>query len=69
MPDFFTSNIATTDPLISDALNGELYRQQTQLELIASENIVSRAVLDALAHEGEIPDGIDLQGLSKVFRL
>ena len=50
MPDFFTSNIATTDPLISDALNGELNRQQTQLELIASENIVSRAVLDALAH-------------------
>ncbi len=50
MPDFFTSNIATTDPLIGDALNGELNRQQTQLELIASENIVSRAVLDALAH-------------------
>ena len=47
---FFHNGIATTDPLISDALQGELRRQQTQIELIASENIVSQAVLDALAH-------------------
>ena len=48
--DFFHSGVATTDSLISDALNCELHRQQTHIELIASENIVSRAVLDALAH-------------------
>ncbi|MDH5354991.1 MAG: serine hydroxymethyltransferase [Gammaproteobacteria bacterium] len=47
---FFDNKVAHTDPLVSDALNGELHRQQTQIELIASENIVSQAVLDALAH-------------------
>ena len=50
MIDFFKSNIHTTDPLIGNALKGELVRQQNQIELIASENIVSQAVLDALAH-------------------
>lgn len=50
MLNFFHDDIAKTDPLVSDALNNELHRQQTQIELIASENIVSRAVLDALAH-------------------
>ena len=50
MSAFFHSGLSTTDSLISDALNHELHRQQTQIELIASENIVSRAVLDALAH-------------------
>jgi len=50
MPDFFDDGVAVSDPLIGDALNGELQRQQNQIELIASENIVSRAVLDALAH-------------------
>ena len=47
---FFHTDISKTDPLINQALNDELHRQQTQIELIASENIVSRAVLDALAH-------------------
>jgi glycine hydroxymethyltransferase len=50
MSDFFQSSIATADPLISEALENELHRQQTQIELIASENMVSQAVLDALAH-------------------
>jgi len=50
MVDFFHNGVAATDPLISDALDRELHRQQTQIELIASENIVSKAVLDALAH-------------------
>jgi glycine/serine hydroxymethyltransferase len=50
MSDFFTAAVDKTDPLIGDALAGELHRQQTQIELIASENIVSRAVLDALGH-------------------
>ncbi len=50
MSDYFHSGVALTDPLIGDALARELHRQQTQIELIASENIVSQAVLDALAH-------------------
>jgi len=50
MPDFFTAGIDRVDPLIDSALANELRRQQTHIELIASENIVSRAVLDALGH-------------------
>jgi len=50
MPDFFAGRVTDSDPLIGDALAGELQRQQTRIELIASENIVSRAVLDALGH-------------------
>ena len=42
--------IAQQDPLIAEALAGERGRQQEQIELIASENTVSRAVLDALGH-------------------
>jgi len=51
MSKYFTAGVAQTDPLIADALNKELVRQQNQIELIASENIISRAVLDALGHE------------------
>lgn len=47
----FTSPLSDTDPLIAEALAGERTRQGDQIELIASENIVSRAVLDALGHE------------------
>jgi len=47
----FLRHIAQTDPLIAAALTGEKHRQQTQIELIASENMASRAVLDALGHE------------------
>lgn len=47
---FFQSSIGEADPLIAVALSAELNRQQNQIELIASENIVSRAVLDALGH-------------------
>ena len=47
----FEAPVATTDPLIAEALKSEKARQQSQIELIASENIVSRAVLDALGHE------------------
>ena len=47
----FHAPLTETDPLIADALAGERTRQQSQIELIASENIVSRAVLDALGHE------------------
>ncbi len=44
---FFSASLATADPAIQSAVNEELYRQQSQIELIASENIVSRAVLEA----------------------
>jgi len=50
MSDFFATHLLDSDPLIGDALQSELQRQQTQIELIASENIVSRAVLEALGH-------------------
>jgi glycine hydroxymethyltransferase len=44
---FFSRSLADADPAIARAVDQELGRQQTQIELIASENIVSRAVLDA----------------------
>ncbi|MDE3016790.1 MAG: serine hydroxymethyltransferase [Pseudomonadota bacterium] len=44
---FFDTDLASADPEIFSAVQGELHRQQTQIELIASENIVSRAVLEA----------------------
>jgi glycine hydroxymethyltransferase len=47
MPGFFTSSLAERDPEIFKSIGEELHRQQDQIELIASENIVSRAVLEA----------------------
>lgn len=44
---FFKSNLENSDKTISDALTKELDRQQYQIELIASENIVSKAVMEA----------------------
>ena len=44
---FFGADLATADPAIAEAIGHELARQQNQIELIASENIVSRAVLEA----------------------
>ena len=46
-PAFFGADLATADPAIAEAIAHELARQQNQIELIASENIVSRAVLEA----------------------
>ena len=46
-PDFFTASLAESDPEIADAIARELGRQQHEIELIASENIVSKAVLEA----------------------
>jgi glycine hydroxymethyltransferase len=43
----FTSSLADADPEIGAAIGQELGRQQHEIELIASENIVSRAVLEA----------------------
>ena len=44
-------SISQTDPLVAKALDSEKLRQENQIELIASENIVSSAVLQALGHE------------------
>jgi glycine hydroxymethyltransferase len=44
---FFGASLADSDPALADALAKELHRQQDQIELIASENIVSAAVLEA----------------------
>jgi glycine hydroxymethyltransferase len=44
---FFSSGVAESDPDLARILDAELKRQQDQIELIASENIVSRAVLEA----------------------
>jgi glycine hydroxymethyltransferase len=44
---FFTRGLKASDPELSEALELELKRQQEKIELIASENIVSRAVLEA----------------------
>jgi len=46
-PGFFTNNLASADSEIADAVAAELGRQRVELELIASENIVSQAVIDA----------------------
>src|SRR5262249_29073585 len=43
----FTQSLAEADAAVGEVLKGELHRQQEQIELIASENIVSRAVLEA----------------------
>ena len=44
---FFTAPLAETDPELAAAIGAELIRQQDGIELIASENIVSAAVLEA----------------------
>jgi len=44
---FFTETLATRDPEIKAAITGELGRQRDEIELIASENIVSAAVMEA----------------------
>ena len=47
MGNLFKTPLSEADPEVYAALRGELARQQDQIELIASENIVSRAVLEA----------------------
>ena len=44
---FFSASLAETDPELAAAIGAELVRQQDGIELIASENIVSAAVLEA----------------------
>src|SRR5215813_13577644 len=47
MDGFFTTSLAQKDPDLYRSIAEELHRQQDQIELIASENIVSLAVLEA----------------------
>jgi len=44
---FFTEHLASADPEVYSAIRNELHRQQTKIELIASENVTSLAVLEA----------------------
>ncbi|MCW5647035.1 MAG: serine hydroxymethyltransferase [Sphingopyxis sp.] len=44
---YFADGVATVDPAVAAAMKHELEREQYQIELIASENIVSKAVLEA----------------------
>ena len=46
-PDFFTQSLAEVDPEVADAIAKELHRQQATLEMIASENFVPQAILEA----------------------
>ena len=46
-PGFFKEKLSKTDPKVARAIASELHRQQNEIELIASENIVSRAVMEA----------------------
>src|SRR5690625_7963726 len=44
---FFTEQLADRDPEVAGSIDSELGRQRREIELIASENIVSQAVLEA----------------------
>ncbi len=46
-PGFFSQDLASSDPELYKSITDELVRQQDEIELIASENIVSKAVLEA----------------------
>jgi glycine hydroxymethyltransferase len=46
-PGFFTQTLAERDPELFGAMTDELHRQRDEIELIASENIVSAAVMEA----------------------
>src|SRR4051795_10624263 len=46
-PTYFSEPISAVDPEIAEVLNRELERQQNTLEMIASENFVPRAILEA----------------------
>src|SRR5436305_14632442 len=45
-PDFFSRHVADVDPEIAELLESELRRQETTLEMIASENFVPQAILE-----------------------
>jgi glycine hydroxymethyltransferase len=45
-PEYFERPLAEVDPEVADAIQGELHRQQSTLEMIASENFVPQAILE-----------------------
>jgi len=47
LEEFFSNSLGDRDPELKDSIDKELGRQREQIELIASENIVSRAVMEA----------------------
>ena len=47
LADFFSRGLTEVDPALAGSIDREINRQSTEIELIASENIVSRAVLEA----------------------
>ncbi|MEY8043113.1 serine hydroxymethyltransferase, partial [Saccharopolyspora cebuensis] len=46
-PDLFNDQLAAVDPEVAGAVGAELNRQQSTLEMIASENFAPRSVLEA----------------------
>ena len=46
-PDYFERPLADVDPEVAEAIQAELHRQQSTLEMIASENFVPQAILEA----------------------
>ena len=59
--DLFTTSLSQADPEIAEVVGQELGRQRDEIELIASENIVSRAVLEA---QGSVLTNKYAEGLS-----
>src|SRR6187551_2483169 len=45
-PDYFTKPVAEVDPEVAEQMEAELRRQETTLEMIASENFVPQSILD-----------------------
>jgi glycine hydroxymethyltransferase len=54
---FFADSLASRDPVIASEIALDLRRQQTQIELSASENFVSAAVMEAQGFPSRRPDG------------
>ena len=52
MDRFWHDDLAAADPEIAEAISSELKRQQNKIELIASENIASKAVLEVAGCHG-----------------
>jgi glycine hydroxymethyltransferase len=67
-PGFFDAALTDTDPELNAAIGAELRRQQDQIELIASENIVSRAVLEAQGCEFvDVAETLALERARRLF--
>ena len=63
---FFDSDLSNSDPDLYNSIKLELQRQQQHIELIASENIVSKAVLDA---QGSIMTNKYAEGYQILWRM